>query len=257
MKETPTGLPTANIAINKNRIKSYMSDKDNNQRAYYLADQTEFQIELFNPTPLKVLAKIFLNGQSISNGGLILKPGERIFLERYLDKPNKFKFETYQVSNSNEVKKAIINNGDVKIEFYSERIFHYYPTYTYFNTSQLIGGNGVLNANLDNSTYTYISPDMTFTPTSVTSNYSGNIGLQKKDIETGRIESGSNSNQKLIDAEGEFDFFPSRIIKCKLLPISEKINTSSDIKVKKYCATCGSKLGKTDKFCSQCGAKVN
>ena len=47
----------------------------------------------------------------------VLRPGERVFLERYLDTPNRFKFETYTVGgNSEEVKKAIELNGLIKID---------------------------------------------------------------------------------------------------------------------------------------------
>ena len=60
----------------------------------FLTDGDEFEIELFNPTQNKVLAKIELNGKSIGSG-IILRPGERVFLERYLDEAKKFLFETY------------------------------------------------------------------------------------------------------------------------------------------------------------------
>ena len=33
-------------------------------------------------------------------------------------------------------------------------------------------------------------------------------------------------------------------------------NTTDDIKVKRYCTNCGSKLGPTHKFCSNCGSKA-
>ena len=117
-------VPSANICINKSRVKLY--NKSGEMPTYYLQKQTEFQIELFNPTTDVVLAKITLNNNSISQGGLILNPGQRIFLERYLDIPKKFLFDTYEVSNTNEVKKAIENNGDFKVEFFKEKKQFYY-----------------------------------------------------------------------------------------------------------------------------------
>jgi hypothetical protein len=88
---------------------------------YYLEKGQEFQIELFNPTTDVVLAKISLNNRVLSQGGLVLNPGQRVFLDRYFDVAKKFLFDTYEVSNSAEVKEAIKNNGDVKIEFYKEQ----------------------------------------------------------------------------------------------------------------------------------------
>ena len=120
-------VPTANIAVNKSRIKLYSKGLD--MPTYYLEKGQEFQIELFNPTSDVVLAKIILNGKAISQGGLVLNPGQRVFLDRYFDVAKKFLFDTYEVANTSEVKKAIENNGDIKIEFYKERM----PVIPYFN----------------------------------------------------------------------------------------------------------------------------
>lgn len=121
MKQTiyaPNTVPTANLAINKSRIKIY--NTSGQMPTYYLQKGQEFAIELFNPTSDVVLAKVFLNNKPISQGGLVLNPGQRVFLERYLDVAKKFLFDTYEVSNSAEVQKAIQDNGDFKVEFYKE-----------------------------------------------------------------------------------------------------------------------------------------
>jgi hypothetical protein len=111
-------MPTANIAVNKSRVKLY--NKQGDLPSYYLQKGQEFQIELFNPTTDSILAKITLNGNVISQGGLVLNPGQRVFLDRYLDVAKKFLFDTYEVANTQEVKEAIVNNGDFKVEFYRE-----------------------------------------------------------------------------------------------------------------------------------------
>lgn len=114
---TAPKMPIAHICINKSRVKIY--DKETDPKIY-LSKQTEFQIELFNPTTESILAKITLNGNVISQGGLVLNPGQRVFLDRYLDIAKKFLFDTYEVTNTQEVKEAIVNNGDFKVEFYRE-----------------------------------------------------------------------------------------------------------------------------------------
>jgi len=111
-------VPTANVAIKKSRLKLYK--KDSKQPIYYLENGSEFQIELFNPTQNTVLAKISIDGKAISQTGLVLRPGERVFLDRYLDVAKRFKFSTYTVSNTEEVQNAISNNGELKIEFFNE-----------------------------------------------------------------------------------------------------------------------------------------
>src|SRR5210317_1858925 len=107
-----SGTPYAFITLNKQRVKQ-------NGRNVYLKNGQQFELELFNPLNKSVLAKIKLNGNYLSGGGIVVKPGQRIFLERHLDTPKKFKYETYKVNlSSNEVLTAIQNNGDVSVEFY-------------------------------------------------------------------------------------------------------------------------------------------
>lgn len=109
-------VPTANIAVSKSRVKLYTNKGE--LPTYYLQKGQEFQIELFNPTTDDILAKIYLNNKIISQGGLVLRPGQRVFLERFLDTNAKFLFDTYEVSGSDEVKAAIRENGDFRVEFF-------------------------------------------------------------------------------------------------------------------------------------------
>lgn len=302
-------VPTANIAVNKSRIKLYTKNVE--MPTYYLEKGQEFQIELFNPTSDVLLAKIILNGKAISQGGLVLNPGQRVFLDRYFDVAKKFLFDTYEVANTSEVKKAIENNGDIKIEFYKEItpvipfvIPQTWITNTYTYTQPINGSLGVYNTNSLRNLSNLSSPKETFSSTgTITTNgmvdnttiaagaaaftssvsdrsfgdmptYDMSASLDfsptleepapmlkksiraKKSIETGRVEQGSYSDQKFKTVNKEFEYFPFHTIEYKLLPISQKINTSEDLNVKRYCTNCGHKLGKTDKFCSSCGTKA-
>ena len=139
---TPASLamPAAHLAVNKSRLKVYKNVGP--MPTYYLQKGQEFQIELFNPTQDVVLAKISLNGKAISQGGLVLNPGQRVFLDRYIDVAKKFLFDTYEVSGqSEEVKKAIENNGDIKVEFYRERQEIYRSNPIWINGSSLSIGS--------------------------------------------------------------------------------------------------------------------
>lgn len=267
MKQTITGpsMPMAAICINKSRLKIYHKETT---PTVYLSKDTEFQIELFNPTSDTILAKIQLNGNQISQGGLVLRPGERVFLERYLDVAKKFKFDTYEVANTAEVKKAIKENGNVKIDFYTENIPSYWyssnitinntydvtPTVDYltqpFTISTNDEYNGTFFSNVSLNAYSQ-------------SNISNRIKKHRsvgkminEQIETGRIDAGSNSNQKLETVNKSFNYYPFHSLEYKLLPTSQKINGAGDINVRKYCTNCGCKAGKVDKFCSQCGNKL-
>ena len=315
-KENNQKQPIAHICINKSRVKIY--DKETDPKVY-LSKQTEFQIELFNPTTESVLAKITLNGNVISQGGLVLNPGQRVFLDRYLDVAKKFLFDTYEVANTQEVKEAIINNGDFKVQFYREMksrprnsmlkigstrdvwagpnydrgIIRYDSTntggYVYntgtapntplcdtFTTStNAVGGSysttGLLTGDISNtiSTNAYyngsvnisnVSGEITFDSFTIPEpikNLTRSLKAKKsKSIETGRVEEGSYSDQKFTTVNKNFELFAFHTIEAKLLPVSQKINTAEDIKVKVYCTGCGAKLHKDHKFCGHCGTKA-
>ncbi len=290
---SPAGVPTANLAINKSRIKLY--NTTGSMPTYYLEKNQEFQIELFNPTSTTVLAKIHLNGTAIAQGGLVLRPGERVFLDRYIDVAKKFLFDTYSVSNSSEVQKAIKDNGDFKVEFYKESIPLNYGNPIIINYNSTTGNayNQGLRGNAYNtgtfnsaaSNYNHLTGSITTiagigqTTTCTTSNgnfKSSSLGLttmdfldnqerevkplgkrlKSKAVETGRVEMGSDSTQKLKTVSKSFDYYAFHTVECKMLPLSQKINTSEDLNVKRYCSNCGAKHKANFKFCPTCGTKA-
>lgn len=278
-------MPSANLTINKSRVKIY--NKTGDLPTYYLKKGQEFQIELFNPTADIILAKIKLNNKAISQGGLVLKPGERVFLERYLDVAKKFLFDTYEVSGGAEAQKAIEQNGDFSVEFYKERqVVPNWNTNITLNNGTGNSWNGpnirtfTTNANdvkfgttnigatlynsstevtLDNAFLTSTMDlgfmDMELSRGISPSPQKKSLKKKSKSIETGRIEQGSYSNQEIKTVNYDFEYFPFHTLEYKILPESRKINTSSDIKTRKYCTNCGKKQNPTNKFCANCGSK--
>lgn len=296
---TPNGVPTANLAINKSRIKIY--NNAGQLPTYYLEKGQEFQIELFNPTTDTLLAKIQLNGTSIAQGGLVLRPGERVFLERYIDVAKKFKFDTYEVNNTEEVRKAIADNGDLQVQFFRESkpLPSYNQTWLTLGDTFNSGGNnnyysgtpshmlrGSTTGGIANGTITTTGLNLTSSNISHTNNanasYTSSVSMdslgfmdmekslddfhipvrsrsfakKSKSIETGRVEMGSESNQKLQYVNKTFDSWPMWTVGYKLLPLSQKVNTTEDLQVKRYCTNCGAKHKANYKFCPTCGTKA-
>ena len=112
------------LAVNKSLLKEYSSNES--ERTVYLNNGDEFQIQLFNPLTETIGAEITINGETIE-GRLILRPGERVWLERYLNNAKKFKFSTYEVDGDPGAQAAIARNGNIRINFYKE----YKPTHVY------------------------------------------------------------------------------------------------------------------------------
>ena len=210
--------PSAFITVRKQRQKQ-------NGKNVYLHDRTEFEIELHNPTNESILAKISLNGNRISNSGVVLKPGQRVFLERYLDEDRKFLFETYEVSDSKTNQRAIENNGLVIVEFFNKMLFTNYGHlggYTYLNNQPLLYGSGNVNVN---------GNPIMFTTTGLgNSNIVGNTSTSDAKIETGRVEKGEKSKQQFTEVDMEFEkhYIASTII--QILPESRKPAEVKDIK---------------------------
>ena len=108
--------PTAWVVSSEKGRKSIKNGK------VYLKDKEEFQIEIFNPLTDCVLADIKLNGNTISQSGLVIRPGERFYLDCFVDDNKKFVFNTYEVEDSQNTKVAISKNGMLEVFFYKESV---------------------------------------------------------------------------------------------------------------------------------------
>lgn len=270
----------AKIAIDRSLLKEYKTHEDS--RVVYMNDGDEFQIQLFNPEQFTIGAEIYINGKKISNRILAIYPGQRCWLERYLDENVKFKFATYNVDDPDEdssVAKAIANNGKIEIRFYEERPYQNTNTDTIWTTNPIINwdtkwnsSNNFLNDATNLSLSSVTSADVhiksicgcaeyaenavnTSAVNSATKSFSTpTIKKLSKTVETGRVSKGSYSSQKMEDVNILFSPLPFKSETIKILPISQKPYTLSDIQ-KIYCTNCGRKLNTKYKFCPYCGTK--
>ncbi len=256
--------PQSFITKGKQRLKQHVD-------TVYLKNGDEFEIELYNPTKNKVLAKIELNGNSIG-AGIILRPGERVFLERYLDEAKKFLYETYVVNGNNqEVKEAIANNGDVTVKFFDEvkltgnsngtTLTINNPNINWTtNTGTPYYGNHFTTTSIGTNTF-YSTSNMVYNNSLTSGTFSTSNTLLKKNatsptrhIETGRVEKGSESDQTFTYDNSEFYSWPSTTNWWHIKPQSTKPVVREELIT--YCTECGAKRKKdTHKFCPHCGTK--
>jgi hypothetical protein len=251
----------AKIAVNKSLLKEYSNSS--NERVVYMDDNTEFQIQIFNPYSYIIGVSFEFNKTSKNNQLLVLRPGERVWIERYLDNDSRLLFSTYKVNSSAEVKNAIKNNGGIRIKFYKERETEswlgYTPISTWFGSApiddtmlQITSCTNSINSVQSNSITNFNSNINAASSNTVTTGVCPVI--DNKSIETGRVERGSHSNQKLTHIQKDFELFPFKMEDIKILPSSQKQINSNDLH-KRYCHNCGHKLNQKYKFCPYCGAE--
>lgn len=235
----------------------------------YLKDSEEFQIELFNPLQECVLADIKLNGNSISESGLVLKPGQRFYLDCFIDDKKKFIFNTYDVENNTESLNAISKNGGLEVFFYKESVVSinnwrnklntiviekHYPNYQpfWYTTPNIYSGSTIttggyyangLGGYANNLTNIGTTTNNVVNTSSYTSN--GSVDLSNvigsltstsmpisSSIETGRVEKGEKSKQKFDTIDMDFDNYYISSTILELLPESRKPVDTKKLKKK-------------------------
>lgn len=240
-------MPEVYITKNKSRLKQYINTKnlsfDTPGMSVYLEDGDEFEIEIFNSTTFTLGVKFKFNGEYISNNHLIFEPGQRFFLDRYIDTNNKFKFITYDVEyNNSKVDNAIRFNGNVEIEFYKKVELIKEPFYPNLN-NQIIYGNEY-NNNINQIYCTSLDTVQCF---------ADNVELTSFK-ETGKVDKGSKSDQSFKNVDMDFTTSYSYHNWFKILPLSQKPIEAKDLKP--TCSNCKRKCKKHDRFCSGCGNKL-
>ena len=270
----------AKLAVNKSLLKEYSNSS--NERIVYMNDGTEFQIQVFNPYSYVIGVSFKFNDNSESSQLLVLRPGERVWLDRYLDNESKLLFSTYQVGASKAVQEAIKDNGNLCIKFYKEKQNNYYVDHIYVNKvnntynyepynydlkfgSSICGSSAVNSVNYCNASLSLDSSITQASAASTSTSYCSSASTESrslpkrsrtlpKSIETGRIEKGSHSNQRFENVYKDFECWPFKTEYIKILPTSQKQINSNDLQ-KKYCYNCGKKLNSKFKFCPSCGAE--
>lgn len=268
------------IAVNKSLLKEYQTSYG---RTVYLDKDSEFQIKLFNPTTETIAAEVFVNEKSLGEK-IVIRPGQLIWLERYLDEAKKFRFDTYEVeANIEEVKQAIRNNGDIKVKFYKEKQHYNWTRGLHDLINQPYYGKVEINYNsvpknwndITCSTNDLVGTSLTSniaTMDSYSCNYSASYGTvdtamttapktkvksrgMSQPTETGRVEKGGYSNQRFTTIDLDIENWPFATEEIKLLPKSQKPVYKEDLE-KLYCPQCGRKVKTKFKYCPFCGEKL-
>lgn len=254
---TPGSCPVAFVTVNRMR-RPLKGD------VCRLRDGEEYEIELFNPTQGKVACRITVDGRPIGDQMLVLRPGQRYYLDRWLSEPRRLKFSTYVADGSAEGRAAAALNGLLRVEFFRELPSRSAPdpspglwvnTFTtfYHHDTPIPGWPTSVNSVGAGS----VSYDASFSSSTIpASNLGGTRSRTKSvpgDFETGRTEKGSASDQRFDVVDDQFEQSPTWTVGLRILPVGA-VDPSE---VRSYCTSCGFRRRKdTWKFCPKCGGSL-
>lgn len=232
-------LPSAHITTNKNKAKVYQNN------TIYLNNGQTFEIHIENPTLHTVLAKIWINGKSLSDSGIVIQSKSNIYLERFIAETQKrdgvaVLIDTYEQRQ---------RNGLIQIEFYKEKPITYsttttFPPYIWQTNTPSFGYRTTTNS-------TSISGLINDSTISYTTN-------MEDSVETGRVGKGDTSSQTFEAYYGRFEDYPLNGITYHIKPVSTKSDEPMDVNgIRYYCPECGYRIRKSSwKYCPKCGEKL-
>lgn len=248
----------------------------------YLPFNSEYQIRLKNLNTVKALVNVYIDGDNVVPGGLVLNAGQELDLERAirnnnLSEGNKFKFieRTGNIEKNRGIK---LEDGLIRVEYQFEKIYKRqdgfikhewwnndpYVTYTgKIGSSQIYGSaatnDPVISASLRNATLNSITAGMAEGATLSASSTTIQSFNATPENETGITVPGSKSEQKFVTA-GWFATEPEKHnIILKLLgetAENEAIRNPITVKHKPKCVTCGKQNKAAAKFCNECGTSL-
>ena len=111
------------IKVNDKFIKSTGNE-------VYIPENSEYCIYIKNKSSRRALAKVFIDGENVTEGGLIIKAESSVLLERSVSKARKFKFVSSESKEAFMSDKDMVDEkekGRIEVQFYSEKVEKYPP----------------------------------------------------------------------------------------------------------------------------------
>ena len=247
----------------------------------YIPFGSEYSILLKNLNTVKALINVYIDGDNVVPGGLVLNAGQEVDLQRAIrngnmNEGNRFKF-IERTSNIEDHRGIKLEDGLIRVEYQFEKIFQRQdgiqwnqiniaapytgqpyngnPTWTVNNS--VLRSSGHVHDGVACSDMSYAATNMAVGATlSASAATSLNTAPQS---ETGITVPGSKSDQKFVTASWFATETEKHNIILKLLgetPDNEAVRKPITVKAKPKCVTCGKQNKATAKFCSECGTAL-
>ena len=220
----------------------------------YIPFGSEYSFLIKNLNTTRALVHVYIDGECMTSGGIVLDGGREIDLERSimnnnLTEGNRFKF-IERTGNIEQHRGVKLEDGIVRIEYQFERICLNTPIYT----QSILRGIGSSSTGdwirPMGATYSSTSTNISCSTQSVTDSFVNDVGITIP---------GSHSTQRFTTTTMGVMESEKHSIVFKLLgetPDNKRITKPVTVKQKPKCVTCG-KLNKANaKFCSECGTSL-
>jgi len=257
----------------------------------YIPFGSEYSFLIKNLNTTRALVNIFIDGDDVIEGGLVLNAGQEVDLERYvkngnLKAGNKFKF-IERTSDVEEHRGVKLEDGLVRIEFQFEKPLQVRPdpfqtswplygayqgvtdkyTVTTQGTSYSTNINGVMRG-VDFTKGESVKAHATSAVNNycaqhgiggISETYDGAATMDCSFNDVGITVPGSKSNQSFIQTTmGQMEDKKHSIV-LKLLgetPDNKPVLQPVTVKSKPKCDTCGHTNKATAEFCNKCGTSL-
>ena len=239
----------------------------------YIPFASEYSILLKNLNTVRAVVNVFIDGENVVPGGLVIDPGRTVDLERWikngnLSEGNKFKFIERTSAIEDGPRGIKLEDGLVRVEYQFELsqpvIQPIWDASKIYGNVYAQGGitRGVKMSGVSGSTGDWAGPTSA-TYSSVTASgatlNSVNVSAQSFANETGITVPGSKSTQTFVTAHvGALDTTVHNIV-LKLVgdlgnnkPVTKPVTVAH----KPKCVTCGKQNKTHAKFCSECGTAL-
>jgi len=240
--------------------------------AVYIPFGSEYSILVKNLNTVRALVNIYLDGENVVPGGLVLNALQEIDLERWIkngnmSEGNRFKFIERTSAIENGPRGIKLEDGLIRIEYNFEKI-NVYPTNPFIGYQ-----NSLYRDSYDNglaykkSIYATVNCDSTYaSPTSATVSQNASIDSQMTNVslrslanDVGITVPGSKSEQKFQAASWFATETEKHGLVLRLLGETEDnkpVEKPVTVKHKPKCTSCGKVNKATNKCCSECGTNL-
>jgi zinc-ribbon domain len=232
----------------------------------YIPFASEYSFLIKNLNTIRAVVNVFIDGENVVPGGLVVDPGRTVDLERWikngnLSEGNKFKFIERTAAIENGPRGIKLEDGLVRFEYQFE-----FPrpviNMPQWSSSAIYGST--LTRSISGSTGDWAGPAGSVTCSAALNSVSPQVfNVQASGAsfqnETGITVPGSKSEQKFQHITiGALDPTIHNIV-LKLvgdLGDNKPVTKPVTVKAKPKCVTCGKQNKAHAKFCSECGTAL-